>query len=207
MIEAANDEQLPGIYPVYQAFYIQSMLFCTRSALRSVETLNRTLERVRDDAAEDSNVERLVLDSLQNIVGQGAALSRYFWPSREADPHGARGRELRKSFYVHDSNPLRNRDLRNAIEHFDERLDKYLAGNIAGYVVPEYVGHTPDPGGVPLHFFRGYYADAGVFELLGRRYEIEALVSEIDRVHQLLVEYEKSGGKFPIRGEKSQSSS
>lgn len=79
-----------------------------------------------------------VLDELQNIIVQGAADSRYFWPSNDA--HEARGRELREMFRVTEDSPLRSRSLRNMIEHFDEKLDHYLAKGIVGHVIPSVSG-------------------------------------------------------------------
>lgn len=59
------------------------------------------------------------------------------------------------------------------MEHFDEKLDDYLRDGIAGDLLSEYVGPLPVPDGVPLHLFRAYYLDAGLFEMLGKRYEID----------------------------------
>jgi hypothetical protein len=64
-----------------------------------------------------------------------AALSRYFWPTttgnkkkqaEQLEMRRMRGEKLRDIFKVTDDSPLCNRDLRNAWEHFDEKLDTYL---------------------------------------------------------------------------------
>jgi len=124
-----------------------------------------------------------VLDELQNIIVQGAAVSRYFWPSDKG--HEARGRELRQKFQVTEESPLKSRDLRNMIEHFDEKLDHYLAKGIVGHIIPHYFGPEGRSSGVPEHFFRAYFINIGVFEILGKRYEIEPIAKELWRLHEL----------------------
>jgi hypothetical protein len=72
-----------------------------------------------------------LLHNLQNLVIQGAALSRYFWPARPG--HDSRAAFLRQSLAVAEDSPLKNRDLRNEIEHFDEKLEAHLGGGIVGH--------------------------------------------------------------------------
>lgn len=186
-----------SIWPPYESFYIESMLFNTAAAVTSVDAVAGTLEAVgRGDLALADVDEDALLNHLQNIVLQGAALSRYFWPVRPG--HEARGEHLREALGITDVSPLKNRDLRNALEHFDERLDRYLQANIVGYIFPRYVGTTPAKDGVPAHLFRAYFTDQGVFSLLGREYEMQPLVDEIGRLHDLLVAAIENGNRLPI---------
>ncbi len=98
------------------------------------------------------------------------------------DKYQARGAELRKNYQVADDSPLRSRDLRNAIEHFDERLDDYLAQGIVGTIYPHYLGIEPPPSQVKRHFFRAYFTNTGVFQLLDHRFEIDPLARELWRL-------------------------
>jgi len=86
--------------------------------------------------------------------------------------------------------------LRNAMEHFDERLDRYLSRGIVGNIVPQYFGPSPNNDGVPRHTFRSYYIDVGVFELLGDRYEIEPIAKELWRLHEVLTKCDQQGGRL-----------
>lgn len=188
---------MDGIWPVYEAFYIESMLFNTRHAANSIGYLIKIMNRLESsqdpDVLEKLDHER-ILNHVQNIIVQGAALSRYFWPVRKG--HEARGAALRKSLAVSDESPLENRDLRNTLEHFDERIDNYLAPGIVGYVFPSYVGPTLERNGVPAHIFRAYYLDTGIFEVLGQSFEIEELAAEIIRIHKLLISSNENGGRL-----------
>src|SRR5689334_18838746 len=107
-----------AIWPPYEAFYIQAMLFNSRAALASIDHVSANLEALSAGKAIDSDE---LLNNLQNIVIHGAALSRYFWPVRKG--HEARAQFLKKCLGVAEDSPLKNRDLRNQIEHFDEKLD------------------------------------------------------------------------------------
>ena len=118
-----------------------------------------------------------------------------FLPSRRA--HDARGAHLRKVLNITEDSPLKSRTVRDHIEHFDEKLDIYLGSMTAGYVVPYYFGPTPASCGVPQHYFRAYFVDSGTFEILGHQVAIEPLIVEAMRVHNLLVEFEENGERFP----------
>lgn len=67
-----------------------------------------------------------ILDLFENIILNAGAISRFFWPSSRDEYHKDRGKKLREVYHVCDSNILRNRDMRNLIEHFDENLDENL---------------------------------------------------------------------------------
>lgn len=184
-----------GIWAPYEAFYIQAMLFNTRSAVVSIEFVSSALNQIsHNQSGEDlsQSDSSAMLGELQNVILQAAALSRYFWPVRRG--HEARGHQLRVALAVTDDNPLKNRDLRNEIEHFDEKLDAYLSDGIYGHIFTEFVGPLPVSDGVPAHIFRAYYYDVGLFEILGKRYEVEPLANEILRLHHRLLECDRSGG-------------
>lgn len=190
-------DQQPLIWPPFEAFYIQSMLFNSISAARSITRLEAIFAKVLEQPTADNVAQlptKVILNELQNIVLQSAALSRYFWPVRKG--YEGRGQCLRETFAIDQSSPLYNRDLRNALEHFDERLEKYLESGIVGYIFPEYVGKKPENKGVPGHFFRAYFVDTGEFRLLGEEFKMQALADELLFVHNHLVRLDQNGGRF-----------
>jgi len=185
------------IWPPYETFYIQGMLFNCQSAIRSIARISNVFERLPQEVS-DEDLRQLpthaILNELQNVVVQGAALSRYFWPVRKG--HEGRGAHLRESLSIVDGNPLQARELRNAIEHFDERLDLYLASGVVGYIFPEFVGPRPRENGVSGHFFRAYFIDCGVFRLLDGEYQMEPLVAEILRINDELEKADANGSRL-----------
>jgi len=61
------------------------------------------------------------------------------------------------------------------------------------------LGPLEEQEGVPVHLFRAYYVDTGVFELLGKRYEIQPLAREVGRIHEQLRLMESNGGRLVRR--------
>jgi hypothetical protein len=73
------------IWPPYEVFYIQALLFNCRAALASIDRLRQLLEDIeneRESKPVETSTSDELLHNLQNIVIHGAALSRYFWPAR-----------------------------------------------------------------------------------------------------------------------------
>ena len=184
---------MPAIWPPFQAFYIESMLFNSGWAIESLDYVIRAMQQI-ESRSDDVPDHAMLLIHLQNVVLQGGSISRYFWPSKRA--YDARGAQLREAFAMRDDSPLRERGLRNAMEHFDERLDNYLKTDVVGVVLPEYVGPMPADDEVPGHFFRAFFIDVGVFQLLGERYPMQPIADEIVPVHNLLIQFRESGGRF-----------
>jgi hypothetical protein len=194
MFDPLSSEDPPFVFmPPFEIFYLISLEFCTSSALESAE-------RVMDlmgggQSGEKETPPQIVLNEVQNIVNQGAAISRYFWPSDKK--YRARGEALRNAFGIGDSSPLKDRKLRNMVEHFDEYLDDYLRVNCAGQYVPEYVGSAPQHDRGPLKLFRAFFVDTGQFEILGETYEIQPILDAIGDLHEMLVECHSNGSRFP----------
>ena len=185
------------LWPIHEAFYIQSMLFNSLSAVRSINSLNVVFDKLPPEPTLediDNLPTKLILNELQNMVLQGAALSRYFWPVRKG--HEARALTLRAAFSIGETSPLFSRHLRNALEHFDERLDDYLASGIVGYVFPEFVGLRPEEDDVPGHFFRAYFLDQDVFRLLDEEFVIDPLTDELLSIHRQLTAMDANGGRL-----------
>jgi hypothetical protein len=87
-----------GIWPPYEAFYLESLLYCTNSALKSAEAVQNSLKggRAHYPGLADWNEHSAnILDGMQNIAIQAAALSRYFWPARSETIHSMRSMSAR----------------------------------------------------------------------------------------------------------------
>jgi hypothetical protein len=122
-----------GIIPYHEAFFLHSIIY---SAARCLDSFERYEHYKNQEIPADD-----LISIVQEAVGHAAALSRYFWPSpigKKKQPNmnklkEQRGLKLQKAFGLDETSSLYNRDLRNAWEHFDERLDEYLIKNDAGY--------------------------------------------------------------------------
>ena len=185
-----------GIWPPYEAFYIEAMLFNTTAALTAAETVARVMDALESGEVSDFGDidQQAILDALQNIVAHSAMLSKFLWPVRQRPEHLNRAEHLRIRLAVADDSALKNRSLRDYLEHFDERLDLHLRGGIVGHIIPSFVGYSSqDESGVPLHVFRAFYVDRGLFKTLSDSYEIQPILDEVHRIHELLANCSKSG--------------
>ena len=189
-----------GIWPPHEVFYIESMLHSTASALRAADEVREALDagsRCAPSSVEWQECAFTIVNGVQALVAHAAAISRYFWPARGKEPHLSRAARLRTSLGVAESSALRSRDLRNHLEHLDEKLDQFCGRLAAGVISPIYVGPLrPDPE-VPTYLFRAYYTDVGVFEILGKRFEIQPVLDEIRALHNRLVHSAEHGGRLP----------
>jgi hypothetical protein len=197
------EDEAFSIWTPYEAFYIQSMLFNTTSALQSCRIAEKIIEKILIEGIDPQEKKDSLLDCLQNVVNQSGAISRYFFPSRDGVKgtdkktiHRDRGQYLSRVFDVKGDSALINGSLRNSIEHFDERLDLYLQEGIVGYIFPSLILPEPEDSDVPHHIFRAYYLKEGIFQVLDERYEIQPIVEEVARIHNLLVKFAGNGGVF-----------
>ncbi|WP_376985504.1 hypothetical protein [Bosea sp. R86505] len=167
-----------GIYPVYGAFYVHAILYAAGRADASFARFGTALQ------ADGSPAE--IVASVHEALGHAAALSRFFFPADKGPLARARAAKLRRQFAVSNSSPLVDRALRNALEHFDERLDDYLLGDIVGHIFPgPIMGDAEladEPGG---HIFRLVDPVKEIFVLLGQKHDFGAVRVEVQRIAEL----------------------
>lgn len=195
-----QDDLPEGIWPPHEAFYIEGMLFCTTTALRAAGDVHAALERSAEHVQSASGWQenaRIILDGVQTLALQAAALSRYLWPVRTKKLHLLRAARLRSGLGISEDSCLSNRDLRNALEHFDERLDEFCRTLVAGIILPTYVGPLGEQYEVPRHLFRAYYTDIEVFEVLGERFEMAPILEEVEELHERLLAAACNGSRIP----------
>ena len=178
------------IHPFNEVFYIESLLNKTRSILNDAEALNKFWKNGNHDCQYDD----VILDKFQNIILNVAGISRFFWPSKD---YQIRGEKLRKVYHVSDSGVLKNRDVRNHIEHFDEKLDDFLRKFSTWKVMQKYVGPVFFSSDATV-FFRAYFYDKQIFKMLNVEFEIKPIIAEIRRIHEILLLQQENRGRFII---------
>jgi len=188
-------KQYAGIHPPSEAFYINSILY---SAGRAREAFQRF-----DVARSLNDTEAFQVSSVHEALGHSGALSRFFWPSYYKKESKAlrslkeqRAKKLRAAFALTDTSALRDRGLRDFLEHFDERLDQYLLRHDSGYFFPgAQIGDSSlaladDPKG---HIFKLVDPSTCCFVLLGEKHYFADLRKEVERVYELVNEMDKNG--------------
>jgi hypothetical protein len=87
--------------------------------------------------------------------------------------------------------------MRNVIEHFDERLDEFLAAFPTGTIYPKYVGSRAKVSDPSIKFFRAYFVDEEIFQILDTCVQVPPIIAEAVRIQEKLRVYFGSGSRFP----------
>ena len=185
-------DQYGGILPYYEAFYIHSIIYSAERSLAAFERFTAALA--------GSGSESLIVASVQEALAHAAAVSRFFWPMHDENRLAvARGNRLKNAFELGDSSPMKWRKLRNAFEHFDEDLDKFLLQDQAGHFFP---GPLVAPHGLANesngHIFRLVDPENGICVLLGEKFEFRPIQQEVRRVLLRAQEMDSKGCRLPV---------
>ena len=187
----------PNIHPPFEAFYIESMLWHTNSVLDAVKIVGDWIEHVMNENEEALNFPKEKLfEQLQLIIQNAASLSKYLWPIQNNGIHKKRGIKIKNALQTDDTSALKNKNLRNGLEHFDEKLDKYLRENQVGQFTHHDVRAEMPVSEIPLHIFKGFYINTRCFVLLGTEYQTLPIITEVERIHDLLIKCKQHGYRF-----------
>jgi hypothetical protein len=153
-------------------FQRQVVLQC-KFMLTAAQELNKALE-------ERGNTEH-VFYALQNLLNAGANISKALW--------GARGKlakerkPLRDSIGIADDSPLREVNMRNNFEHFDERLDRWWAQSERHNFIDMSIGPpSMIMGADDLDRFRMFDPVTTNMMFWGEEFNIQSIVNEVVRI-------------------------
>jgi hypothetical protein len=187
--EALVVNEYQGILSYCEAFYLESIAYTVG---RAVSAFIRF-----DEAVSKKSGNEHVVAAVQEALTHVAALSRFFWPVRKTALSNARGKRLREAFGVTDESPLQSRELRNALEHFDERLDEFLLEDHVGYFFP---GAMVDDASLSEesigHIFRLVDPETSKFVLLGTAYSFGELRLVAERIQSIAEKRSETGGRL-----------
>lgn len=185
----ARDHQ--GIYRPYEAFYLHSVHY---AAQRSAAAFTAFSAALSDGEPPDA-----VFAAVQDALGHAAALSRFFWPASQAGALGAaRGKRLRDAFALSDRSALSSRALRNAIEHLDERIDRFLLKDPVGYFFPVPLIADQSIADEPIgHVFKLIDPEGSICVILGEKFDFAPIELEVRRLQRLAEEFMSRGAMLP----------
>lgn len=134
------------------------------------------------DSALDVSDQKIFWMSIQNLLTAAANIAKACW--------GAGGRlseqrsELRESLIINDSSPLANTDLRNHLEHYDERLDRWYNNSVARNYADFIIGPRESTivGLEETDIFRFFDPKTKEVIFWGERYAMEPLITELYRI-------------------------
>jgi len=187
-------DEFGGIIPYYEAFYIHSILYAAdRSSI--------AFEQYKVAVADEEELATIVA-LVQEALTHAAALSRFFWPSPRKGDHlaRARGEKLRSAFGLDDTSPLSSRDVRNAIEHFDERLDQFLLPERFGYFFPEPLVGSHELADEEIgNIFKLVDPEQEIIVLLGEKHEFGPIRDAVFDIYSKAVAMTGTGDRLPSR--------
>jgi len=134
--------------------------------------------------------------TLQAALISYGSVSRFLFPPKNEATAKMRGEQLRLELDVSVNSPLKNRDARNAVEHFDERLDRCLERPDAGIMQMVFQNRSSYEYLNPDRWIvrRAYIVDEDIFitegKTVGSRVEMPLgeIFAELDRVHAITEE-------------------
>jgi hypothetical protein len=181
-------DELNGMQPHALVFYQLSIRY---SAERCLDSFWHYEEGLKQNAEPD-----YLVSVIQEAVGHAAALSRYFWPSPFGNKNKhllklkqKRGEYLRKLFNLDRDSPLYNRDLRNAWEHFDEKLDVFLIEKVTGMFFPmSQIGSHQENDSPINRVFKLLDPNEECLVLMGNKYFFAPIREEVLRIYDQLEE-------------------
>jgi hypothetical protein len=89
--------------------------------------------------------------AIQTILISAANISKLCWGAKEKRPESSRRRKpLRDAIGLQDSSVLNSPQVRNGFEHFDEHLDEWAEGVLAGTTPSLYISRTIGPSIMPI---------------------------------------------------------
>lgn len=177
-----------GIVPYHEILYIRAIEFAAAKARDAFAEFESRLAALA--AAE------LIVFELQEALSHAAAVSRFFWPASTSVLSQARGSKIRTAFAIGDDHPLRSRELRNAIEHFDERLDGFLAIDPMGEIFDLVVGTHDLVARKATHVLRLVDPAAKVVVLFGQVHDYGRIEEAIGQSHKRCARMDANGGRL-----------
>lgn len=168
--------------------YFQEVKTQCISVLFALEQINRRIEEIHQphipDGRNTPNSE--VFRALHSFLTHTANISRLLFPTgQKGDVAQERGIHLREVLDVDDNSPISDRSLRNHLEHYDERLDKWaqsVSGATKSIATDNIHPKGMGPNVPPSSTLRTYLTDSREFYFMGSTYELVPLVREIHRI-------------------------
>jgi len=163
--------------PSFEEAYLAEIILQADYAVLSAQQVNKLLEHQANAA--------FVFREMYALLSHAAGVSRILWPpwikdASKREIARVRGQYLRQSLGIGEDHPLRVRVLRDHLEHFDERLDRWSQETTHGGIVDLHIGPTSVIGGEAIargDFLRVYEPERKVFTFRGDEFDIQQLVA------------------------------
>lgn len=153
--------------------------------LGEIENQSRIALRAADRlAAIEHGMDSIdIWSAVQSILIAAGNVSKILWPPRKTS--APRGATLRALLDVYDSNPLSDRNFRNHFEHYDERIEDWLASKNSSTYTDSVIGLPPVFARLyPSNVHRGYDYSTQTLTFRGESMSLESIVKALDEIRQ-----------------------
>jgi hypothetical protein len=190
-----------------QHVYVREVQTQCQFAINAVRSLNHALQQV-GRGRELSTDERMAWHSevfrhTHSFLTHASNISRLFWPpsvpKRKGKPPSDyvaraaltsdRGESLRALFSLTDVSPLKDRTLRDHLEHYDERLDDWQRTSKNRNIASDNIGPRGAISGLSeTDQMRWFDPTTNRFSFRGEEYDLQELATSVDRLLPLAAE-------------------
>jgi hypothetical protein len=136
-------------------------------------------ERVDEDLSESIRRTHEIWFALQTILFSAANLSKLLWGGatdrNKRAKQAAQRKPIRDALGVSDDSPLKPVDLRNSLEHFDDRIDDWAKKGNTIYAART-VGSAASAIQMPI--FGNYNPETGIVRFWGDSMSVPEVVAE-----------------------------
>lgn len=167
----------PEDFPPYAIAFYQTVIDeHLHLAVKSFATFHEIADDGTDAAAASIH--------LNSALSNCASIARYFDPVKRSLFTDERTKRLREAYDIADDSALLNRQLRNFIEHLDERIDRWLELDPVGPIVPStiFAHHSIIDDGIG-HAFRVIDHENDVYVGLGTKFDYGGIAREAVRLY------------------------
>lgn len=183
--------------PIVRHFFVREVLRQAQFGIAAWEHLRASEDRVE------------IWGSVQAMLVAAGVISRLLWPTGQGVR--ARGAALRRMLTVSEDSPLASRDLRDSLEHFDERLDAWAAEFVAASPPPSVIGDSnigplnAIEGVDPRHLLRQLDRATWTLYFRGARHDLLPVADELLRLTVVTADVLKGrpGQMAPTREEEA----
>lgn len=139
-------------------------------AIAAIHVLNAHMKSEQSTASN-------IINSIDDFVDHAARAALILWPVKKSRDVSAAG--LRKTIAVDEDHPLKNRNLRHSLQHFDERLQAWIDANPNGNIADYLVGPENMIVGGAVTQFRRFDPATKMYYFLDHCYDIQAHVQAV----------------------------
>lgn len=180
-----------------QSVYVGEVKKQAIFSIHAILALNQALRALNDPRNTGEQRKQLhaeVFRQTHSFLTHASNVSRLFWPPKLNRKRGEsnedykqrvqftreRGTKLRALFAITEQSPLKSRDLRDHLEHYDERLDHWSNTSQHRNICSDTIG-PPNAivGLAPTDMMRWFDPTTNSFLFRGESYALQPLATEI----------------------------